>query len=62
MGVYTFMYCGVVFGIGWVLHVYALWCGVWYWMGVTYMFMYCIMLCGMGWVLHANILWSGVWV
>ena len=35
MGVYMFMYCGVVWGIGWVLHVYVLWSGVGYMMGVT---------------------------
>ena len=29
-----FMYCGVVWGIG-VLHVYVLWSGVGYRMGVT---------------------------
>ena len=41
-----FMYCGVVWGIGWVLHVYVLWSGVGHRMGVTYMFMYCG--CGVG--------------
>ena len=35
MGVYMFMYCGVVWGIGWVLHVYVLWSSVGYRMGVT---------------------------
>ena len=61
-----FMYCGVVWGIGWVLHVYVLWCGVGYRTGVTclcivercgvldgcYMFMYCGVVWGIGWVLH----------
>ena len=55
-----FMYCGVVWGIGWVLHVYALWSGVGYRMGVTYMFMYCGVVWGIGSVLHVYVLWSGV--
>ena len=60
MGVtYMLMYCGVVWGIGWVLHVYVLWCGVGYRMGV-YMFMYCRVVWGIEWVLHVYVLWSGV--
>ena len=56
-----FMYCGVVWGIGWVLHVYVLWSGVGYRMGV-YMFMYCGVVWGIGWVFTCLCIveWCGV--